>query len=151
MALFAGLSLVRSARERSLPCRDRADLQKPFDTQIAMRRIDVLTYAYTHLPTERQEVHDVIHSRGVLDVAPVDVHGVLHLFHPSLRVQPQLVHVGVGHQHEPVHDRVELCGDGAWRENACNVETKILPRKSKVCSLRMAEWQLSSQMSRKSC
>merc|ERR1719336_755547 len=66
------------------------------------------------LEGEGEEVHDVVGGAGTLDVASVHHHGILHLLSPCLVLNSQLVHVGVGHHHHLVHDRVELVviGDG---------------------------------------
>merc|ERR1719336_27253 len=66
------------------------------------------------LEGEGEEVHDVVGGAGTIDVASVHHHGVLHLLSPGLVLNSQLVHVGIGHHHHLVHDRVELVviGDG---------------------------------------
>ena len=62
-------------------------------------------------------MHNVVHAGGVLEVATVDNHRVLELLGPSLIVHTHSVHVGVGHQHQLVHDTVKLVviGDGDRR------------------------------------
>jgi len=62
-------------------------------------------------------VHDVVAGGGVLDVAAVDIHGVLKLLRPSLVVHAHRVHVVVGHEHHAVEDAVEfvVVGDGDGR------------------------------------
>ena len=63
------------------------------------------------LEAEGEEVHDVVARRRVLDVAAVHVHRVFQLLRPRLVVHAHPVHVHVGHHHQPIHHRVELCRD----------------------------------------
>ena len=61
-----------------------------------------------YLPAKGQEVHDVVHAGGALDVSPVHVHGVLELLCPGGGVYTQGVDVSVGHVHQAAHHAVEI-------------------------------------------
>ena len=62
-----------------------------------------------YLPSEREEVHDVVEAGGALQLAAVDVHRLLELVGPRAAVDTQRVHVQVRQVHQPVHQAVEVC------------------------------------------
>ena len=61
-----------------------------------------------YLPSESAEVHDVIGGGSILDVAAVNVHGVLDLTDPRLVVHRHRIHVGRRQLRHSVKHRIEL-------------------------------------------
>ena len=63
---------------------------------------------------ERQQVHDIVYSAGLLNISSVDYHGIFQLLGPCIVVNSEFIHISVGPHHNLVHDAVEVIvvGDG---------------------------------------
>ena len=65
-------------------------------------------YVEEYLPSESEEVHDIVGGGGVVDVAAVDVHCVFDLTDPRLMVHRHGIHVGIGQLGHPIQHRIEF-------------------------------------------
>ena len=59
-----------------------------------------------------EEVHQVVRVGGMLEVASIDQHSILELFHPTALVQAELAELGLGHGNHIVDDVVVLLVTG---------------------------------------
>ena len=88
---------------------DQHDDQQQVNTKFIIKMSMYRTAARVYLPEEGEEVEDVVHVCGVLDVATVNVHGVVELLAPRGRLQLERVQVLLGLLHDTRHDPVKLC------------------------------------------
>ena len=70
--------------------------------------LNMLFYCY-HLPSERDEVHDVIEGSRCFQIASIHIHCFLKLLTPGHRVESQGIEVRIGQVYDSTDNTFKLC------------------------------------------